>query len=163
MWKPSPFTPLTALLCGQLLKDVFPPGVLQIVSGDDKATFNVGAYLSNHPLVAKVSFTGSVPTGKRIMACAAQDVKRITLEMGGNDAAIVLADVDVGATADKVFDAAFSNTGQVCCAIKRCFVADTIYDKFVAAITAKAASVKVCRLRQQHQQKTGGNFYILLF
>ena len=75
--------------------------MLQIVPGDDKASLNVGAMLSNHPKVAKVSFTGSVPTGKKIMACAANDVKRVTLEMGGNDPAIVLGDVDIDAVGSK--------------------------------------------------------------
>jgi acyl-CoA reductase-like NAD-dependent aldehyde dehydrogenase len=91
------------------------PQVLNIIAGDDKGTFNVGAHLSSHPDIRKVSFTGSVPTGKKIMSCAARDVKRITLEMGGNDAAIVRKDIDIAVMAPKIFGGAFGNTGQVCC------------------------------------------------
>jgi len=116
--KPSPFTPLSMLLIGEILADVFPPGVFNVVTGPDGGAFNVGAHLSMHPDVRKVSFTGSTATGKRIFESAARDVKRITLEMGGNDAAIVREDVDVKAVAPKVFFGAMANTGQICCAIK---------------------------------------------
>jgi acyl-CoA reductase-like NAD-dependent aldehyde dehydrogenase len=141
--KPSPFTPLTALRYGKILQSIFPPGVLNIISGDDKAAFNVGACLSAHSDVNKVSFTGSVPTGKKIMACAASDVKRITLEMGGNDAAIVRQDIDIKAMAPKIFEGAFGNTGQVCCAIKRCFVHESIVDAFTAEMAKCAEAAKV--------------------
>ena len=108
MHKPSPFTPLTGLRLAELVKDCMPRGVFNVISGDDKSDFNVGAFLSEHPSIAKVSFTGSVPTGKRIMAACAPDVKRVTLEMGGNDPAIVRADVDIKEAAPKVFAGAFA-------------------------------------------------------
>ena len=143
--KPSPYTPLTCLALGVLLKDVFPPGVLNVVSGSDDPAygFNVGAYLTSHPDVKKVSFTGSVRTGKAIYKSASSDVKRVTLEMGGNDAAIVRADADVKAVAPEIAGKAFFNTGQVCVAIKRCFVHESIFDDFVAEITSAAKRAKV--------------------
>ena len=81
-------------------------------------------------IATQVSFTGSVPTGKKIMSACSSDVKRVTLEMGGNDAAIVRKDVDVKAMAPKVFSGAFNNSGQICCAVKRCFVHEDIFDEF---------------------------------
>lgn len=142
--KPSPFTPLTTMLIGDLIKDCFPAGVLNFVSGDDKAAFNVGSHLSSHNTVDKVTFTGSVPTGKKIMTSCAEDVKRITLEMGGNDACIIRGDMDPAEAAKGVFGGAFSNTGQICCAIKRAYVHESIYDKFKQEIVKCAKeSVKV--------------------
>ncbi len=88
--KPSPFTPLTTLKCGELLRDVFPPGVVNIVSGSDE----LGAWMTSHPIPRKISFTGSVETGKKVNMAAAPDLKRVTLELGGNDPAIVLDDAD---------------------------------------------------------------------
>ena len=143
--KPSPFTPLTTLLCGELLKDCFPPGVLNIITADDNK-FRAGAVLTSHPDIRKVSFTGSVPTGKAIMKCCAEDVKRVTLEMGGNDVAIVREDCDVKKTAQGVFKGAFINSGQVCVAIKRAYVHKKIYDEFVKEITEVAKNSKVCNL-----------------
>ena len=141
--KPSPFTPLTSLAVAELVKDCFPPGVLNIVSGDDKQDFNVGAHLSNHPDVHKVSFTGSVRTGTKVMACCAPAVRRVTLEMGGNDPAIVRADCDPAEAAKGVFAGAFANTGQVCCAIKRCFVHESIFDRFKEEIVRCAEQARV--------------------
>jgi len=129
--KPSPFTPLTTMMIGELIKDCLPPGVMNVIAGDDKSYFNVGAYLSQHKDIAKVSFTGSGPTGKKIMSSCAKDVRRVTLEMGGNDPAIVREDVDIATTAQKVFNGAFENTGQICCAIKRCYVHQSIFPEFV--------------------------------
>ena len=140
--KPSPFTPLTGLRLAELVKDCMPRGVFNVVSGDDKSDFNVGAFLSQHPSIAKVSFTGSGPTGKRIMAACAPDVKRVTLEMGGNDPAIVRADVDVKEAAPKVFAGAFANSGQICCAIKRCFVHESVFDEFKAELVKCAETAK---------------------
>eukprot|EP01060_Flectonema_neradi_P004486 TRINITY_DN128_c0_g1_i2.p1 TRINITY_DN128_c0_g1~~TRINITY_DN128_c0_g1_i2.p1 ORF type:complete len:483 (+),score=166.37 TRINITY_DN128_c0_g1_i2:63-1511(+) len=139
--KPSPFTPLTTLLCATLLKDVFPAGVFNIVTADDNK-FRAGAFLTTHPDVRKVSFTGSVPTGKAIMKCCSEDVKRVTLEMGGNDAAIVREDCDVKKVAQGVFQGAFLNSGQVCVAVKRAYVHKKIYDEFVKEITEIAKNSK---------------------
>lgn len=122
--KPSPFTPLCALKIGELLRDVLPPGVLNIVTGGDE----LGPLMTAHPGFAKISFTGSTATGKRVMAAAARDLKRITLELGGNDAAIVLPDVDIEQVAEQIFFGAFYNTAQVCIATKRLYIHTDIYD-----------------------------------
>ena len=136
--KPSPFTPLTTLKLVELLQDALPPGVLNAVAGPDA----LGAILTSHPDVAKVCFTGSTATGRKVMASAAPTVKRLTLELGGNDAAIVLPDVDPAAIAEGLFWGAFINNGQTCAALKRLFVHDSIYDAVCDALVAYAASVK---------------------
>jgi acyl-CoA reductase-like NAD-dependent aldehyde dehydrogenase len=136
--KPSPFTPLSALFIAKLVSDVIPKGVFNVVAGSDKAAFNVGAYLTAHPDVNKVSFTGSGPTGKKIMHNCANDVKRVTLELGGNDAAIIREDVNVDEVAPKVLMGGMLNTGQICCAIKRVYVHQSIYDRFVEKIAEAA-------------------------
>lgn len=123
--KPSPFTPLTTLRIGELLRDVFPPGVLNVICGGDE----LGPLMTAHKGFAKISFTGSTATGRRVMESAARDLKRITLELGGNDAAIVLPDVDVDAVAAQLFEGAFHNTAQVCVATKRLFIHEDIYDR----------------------------------
>eukprot|EP01104_Vermistella_antarctica_P000930 TRINITY_DN11010_c0_g1_i1.p1 TRINITY_DN11010_c0_g1~~TRINITY_DN11010_c0_g1_i1.p1 ORF type:complete len:528 (+),score=118.41 TRINITY_DN11010_c0_g1_i1:105-1586(+) len=145
--KPSPFTPLTTLRLGELFHDAktFPSGVLNVVSGDDSGAvndFNVGAHLTNHNDVSAVTFTGSVATGKRVMASCAQGLRRVTLELGGNDAAIVRHDVDVEKTARGVFEGAFFNTGQVCVAIKRVYVHESIFESFKDAIVKCAEQAK---------------------
>lgn len=137
--KPSPFTPLSSLKLGEILREVVPAGVLNIVSGGNE----LGQWVSEHPLVRKVSFTGSVATGKKIAIAAAPDLKRVTLELGGNDAAIVLADVDPAKAAEKLFWGAFANSGQVCSAIKRLYVHESIYGKMVDAITEIAKHTKM--------------------
>lgn len=137
--KPSPFTPLCTLKIGELLKDVFPTGVLNVVSGGD----DLGPRMTSHPGFAKISFTGSTATGKRVMESAAKDLKRITLELGGNDAAIILPDVDVDEVAQKIFFGAFYNSAQVCIATKRLYVHEDIYDALRDRLTAMAQTVKV--------------------
>ncbi len=122
--KPAPTTPVTALILGEICKDIFPPGVVNIIVDDN----DLGAHLTSHPDVAKVGFTGSTPTGKRIMASGADSLKRLTLELGGNDPAIILGDVNVKATAQAIFNNAFLNCGQVCLAVKRAYVHASIYD-----------------------------------
>lgn len=137
--KPSPFTPLTMLRIGELLKDTVPAGVLNVVSGGD----SLGPKLSEHPGVAKIAFTGSTDTGRKVMASAARNLSRVTLELGGNDASIVLPDVDVDEVAPKVFWTCFGNSGQICIAAKRVYVHEDVYDAFAArfAETARAAKV----------------------
>ena len=137
--KPSPFTPLSSLLVADILKDVVPPGTLSIVAGDGP----LGAYLSSHPEVRKISFTGSVATGKKIMSYAAEDLKRVTLELGGNDPAIVLEDVDPAKVVDGLFWGAFQNSGQVCTAIKRLYVHENVYEPIVQGLIERARSTKV--------------------
>jgi acyl-CoA reductase-like NAD-dependent aldehyde dehydrogenase len=137
--KPSPFTPLTTLKFGELLAGVLPPGVLNVVSGGDE----LGQWMTSHPTPRKISFTGSVATGKHVAASAAPDLKRVTLELGGNDPAILLDDVDPTAIASKLFWGAFQNNGQVCSAIKRVYVPEALYDPVVEALAEYARTVKV--------------------
>ncbi|MFW8634869.1 aldehyde dehydrogenase family protein [Cribrihabitans pelagius] len=137
--KPAPTTPVTALKLGELCARIFPPGLVNIVSGGDE----LGPLLTAHPDVAKIGFTGSSETGKRIMAGAAMGMKRLTLEMGGNDPAIVLPDADVKAVAQRVFEAAFLNAGQVCLAVKRVYVPDSLYDAFCAELAGLAEKAVV--------------------
>jgi acyl-CoA reductase-like NAD-dependent aldehyde dehydrogenase len=137
--KPSPFTPLTTLMLGEVMRDVLPAGVVNVVSGGDQ----LGAWMTSHPVPRKISFTGSVETGKKVAASAAPDLKRITLELGGNDAAIVLDDVKIDAVAEKLFWGAFQNCGQVCSAIKRIYVPEKLYSPLVEKLAALAQGVKV--------------------
>ncbi|HAY07849.1 MAG TPA: aldehyde dehydrogenase family protein [Hyphomonas sp.] len=137
--KPSPFTPLCTLKVGELFRDIFPPGVLNIISGGDQ----LGPQMTSHPGFAKISFTGSTATGKAVLASAAKDLKRVTLELGGNDAAIVLPDVDLDDVAQKIFFGAFFNTAQICVATKRLYVHESIYDGLRDRLAAIAKAVKV--------------------
>ena len=137
--KPSPFTPRSTLLMGEILAEVLPPGVLNVVSGGDE----LGRWMTSHPTPRKISFTGSVATGKHIAASAAPDLKRVTLELGGNDAAIVLDDADPAAITEKIFRGAFDNTGQVCSAIKRLYVPESLHDDVVDALAARVGAVRV--------------------
>jgi len=137
--KPSPYTPLSTLKMGELLSQVLPPGVLNVVSGGDE----LGKWMTSHPVPRKISFTGSVATGKHVAAAAAPDLKRVTLELGGNDPAIVLDDVDPASIADKLFWGAFGNNGQICSAIKRVYVPEQLYGDVVDALAERARSVKV--------------------
>src|SRR5207247_10919518 len=135
--KPSPFTPLSSLALGAVLRPVVPRGTLNVIGGSDE----VGAWMTADPRVRKISFTGSVPTGKKIMRAAAEDLKRVTLELGGNDPAVVLPDVDPAAVAERLFWGAFTNSGQICVAIKRLYVHETVYQPIVAALTELAGRV----------------------
>jgi acyl-CoA reductase-like NAD-dependent aldehyde dehydrogenase len=137
--KPSPFTPLTTLRIGELLREVFPAGVVNVLAGGDE----LGAMLTAHPGIDKISFTGSVATGKKVMASCATTLKRVTLELGGNDAAIVLEDVDVADVAKKLFFAATVNSGQVCMAVKRIYAHEKVYDALCAALIAEAGKARL--------------------
>ena len=137
--KPSPFTPLTTLRMGELLRGVLPDGVLNIVTGGD----SLGPWMTSHPGIDKISFTGSSATGRKVMASASETLKRVTLELGGNDAAIVLPDVDVAEVAEKLFWAAFGNSGQICIATKRMYVHKDIYEPLKTAIVDYAKTVKM--------------------
>jgi len=137
--KPSPYTPVATLRLGELLQTVLPPGVVQVLAGADE----LGSALTKHPGVRKISFTGSVATGKQVMAAAAGNLTRVTLELGGNDAGIVLDDVDPAAVGAELFWAAFSNSGQVCAALKRLYVPEAKFDAICEAIAAEAATVVV--------------------
>eukprot|EP00298_Acanthocystis_sp_HF-20_P016917 c21624_g4_i2.p1 GENE.c21624_g4_i2~~c21624_g4_i2.p1 ORF type:complete len:484 (+),score=235.08 c21624_g4_i2:39-1454(+) len=134
--KPSPYTPLSTLLIGKILAGVFPPGVVNVISGTDKA----GQLLTQHSGVNKISFTGSIPTGKKIMQACGNDLKRVTLELGGNDAAIIRGDIsNVPAVAAKVLTYSMVNSGQVCAAIKRIYVHESKYEEFCDAISQIAS------------------------
>ncbi len=137
--KPSPYTPLSTLKLGELLRDVFPPGVLNVLAGSDE----LGQWMTEHTDIDKISFTGSVATGKKVMVSAAGTLKRLTLELGGNDAAIVLDDVDPKAVAAKLFFAACVNSGQVCMAIKRIYAHESIYDALCDALAEEARKAKL--------------------
>jgi acyl-CoA reductase-like NAD-dependent aldehyde dehydrogenase len=123
--KPAPTTPLTALLFAEIVAEHVPAGVFNLIVDDN----DLGAELTSHPDVAKVSFTGSTATGKRVMESVSSTLKRLTLELGGNDAAIILNDVDVKEVAPHVFSTAMLNAGQVCLATKRVYVPAALYDE----------------------------------
>jgi acyl-CoA reductase-like NAD-dependent aldehyde dehydrogenase len=137
--KPSPYTPLTTLKVGELIKDIFPAGVINVLAGGDQ----LGQWMTEHKDIDKISFTGSVATGKKVLASAAGTLKRVTLELGGNDPAIIMDDVDPKAIAKKVFFAAFVNSGQVCMAIKRIYAHEKIYDALCAALVEEAKKAVV--------------------
>jgi acyl-CoA reductase-like NAD-dependent aldehyde dehydrogenase len=137
--KPSPYTPITTLMLGEILRDIVPPGVLNVISGGDE----LGSWMTSHPIPRKISFTGSVETGKKVAAAAAPDLKRVTLELGGNDAAIVLSDVDLASVAPKIFWGAMENSGQICSAIKRVYVPQEMYGPMLEMLGELAKGVKV--------------------
>ena len=137
--KPSPLTPLSTIRLVELINEVVPPGVVNVVTGENE----IGAQMSSHPGIAKVTFTGSTATGRRIMASAADTLKRLTLELGGNDAGIVLPDADPKAIAEGLFWGAFINGGQTCAALKRLYVHDSLYDDVCRELTAYAEKVPV--------------------
>ena len=137
--KPSPYTPLATLRMGEIAAAVLPPGVLNVLAGGDA----FGGWMTAHPGIDKISFTGSVPTGKKVLAGAAANLKRVTLELGGNDPAIVLDDVDPDAVAEPIYRAAFANCGQICVAIKRLYVPESMYERMCEALARIARSVKI--------------------
>ena len=132
--KPAPTTPLATLRLFEITSDIFPPGVVNVITDDN----DLGDALTSHPDIRKISFTGSARTGKRIMSSAAQTLKRLTLELGGNDAAIVLDDVNPAEVAPAIYQSTFVNSGQVCLAIKRLYVHDSIYDRMCDELAALA-------------------------
>jgi acyl-CoA reductase-like NAD-dependent aldehyde dehydrogenase len=121
--KPAPTTPLTTLKFGELAASILPPGVFNVITDQN----DLGTALTQHPDVAKVAFTGSTATGRKVMASVAGTIKRITLELGGNDAAIILPGVSAKEIAPKIFFGAMINAGQVCLAIKRVYAHESIY------------------------------------
>ncbi|MEM1053277.1 MAG: aldehyde dehydrogenase family protein [Pseudomonadota bacterium] len=137
--KPSPFTPLTTLRIAELIVDQVPAGTVNIITGED----SLGPLITEHADIDKITFTGSTATGKKIMEGASGDLKRITLELGGNDASIVMPDADPKKVAEQLFWASFSNAGQICVASKRVYIHEDIYDELSAAIADYAKTVKV--------------------
>ncbi|KAL2016935.1 hypothetical protein VTK56DRAFT_2852 [Thermocarpiscus australiensis] len=142
--KPSPYTPYCDLKLGELAMSIFPPGVFQVLSGDD----DLGPWMTEHPGINMISFTGSIPTGKKVAASCSKTLKRCVLELGGNDAAIVCDDVDIEKCLPKITTLAFLNSGQICMLAKRIYVHEKIYDKFRDAMV---------EFTKKHI-KTGGGF-----
>jgi acyl-CoA reductase-like NAD-dependent aldehyde dehydrogenase len=136
--KPAETTTLSGLALVAVMNEVLPAGVLNIVAGPGRT---VGDALTKSPKIGKIMFTGSTPVGKRIIEASAGNVTRLTLELGGNDAGIVLPDVDPAAIAENLFWGAFINTGQTCAALKRLYVHDSVYDAVVEELAKVAAAV----------------------
>jgi acyl-CoA reductase-like NAD-dependent aldehyde dehydrogenase len=137
--KPAPTTPLSTLRFAEICAEVLPPGVVNVITDQN----DLGTALTTHPDIAKVAFTGSTATGRKVMASVASTLKRLTLELGGNDAAIVLDDVDPKEIAPKIFGGAMVNTGQVCLAIKRVYAPDSIYDALCTELAKLAEGAVV--------------------
>lgn len=135
--KPSPFTPLATLRLIELMNQVLPPGVVNVIAGGN----DTGALLSQHPLIGKIVFTGSTATGRKVMASAAPTFKALTLELGGNDAGIILPDADIERIVEPLFWGAFINSGQTCGALKRLYVHDSLYDRTCEALVAYGSKV----------------------
>lgn len=125
--KPSPFTPYAVMKWIELARGILPPGVLQVLNGGA----DLGALMTSHPGINKISFTGTIATGKRVMASCAKTLKKVTLELAGNDACIVCPDADLDKTIPSVASGGFFHGGQVCVASKRIYVHESIYDEFL--------------------------------
>lgn len=136
--KPSPLTPLATLRMAELVSSVLPAGVLNVVAGQD----HLGPLITSHPGIDKIAFTGSTSTGKKVMQSSVETLKRLTLELGGNDAGIVLPDVDPKDVAERLLWAAFNNNGQTCACLKRLYVHDDIYDAVCAEMVRVAQTVR---------------------
>jgi acyl-CoA reductase-like NAD-dependent aldehyde dehydrogenase len=137
--KPSPFTPLSTLRLVSLLNEVLPAGVVNVVTGGA----DIGDHLSRHPGIDKMVFTGSIETGRKIMGAAAQALRRVTLELGGNDAGIVLPGTHIAPLLEKLFWGCFINAGQTCAALKRLYVHEDQYDEVVAAFAEYVSKIPV--------------------
>jgi acyl-CoA reductase-like NAD-dependent aldehyde dehydrogenase len=137
--KPSSFTPFSTLKLVELINQVVPAGVANIVTGEG----GIGRAMTSHPDIQKIVFTGSTPTGQDIMRKAADNLKRLTLELGGNDAGIVLPDADLDKVAPAIFQTAFLNMGQTCAALKRLYVHDSLYDDLCQRLAKIASEQKV--------------------
>lgn len=135
--KPSGNTPLSVLALVKVLNEELPEGILSVVSCGRE----VGARLTDHPAIGKIMFTGSTAAGRAIIKSSADTVKRLTLELGGNDAGIVLPDADPKAIAEDLFWGAFINTGQTCAALKRLYVHEDIYDAVCEELTTVAKAM----------------------
>lgn len=135
--KPSPFTPLSTLRLVELINEKLPAGLLNVVSGGD----DLGAELTGHPGIDKIVFTGSIATGKKVMASAAERVAPVTLELGGNDAGIMLPGEDPSRFAEGMFFGSMINSGQTCGAMKRLYVHENDLDATVEALVGFAANI----------------------
>lgn len=137
--KPSEYTPIATLEMIRLINQVLPAGVLNTVTGDG----NIGSKLTHHPDISKIMFTGSEATGRRIIEASARNLSPITLELGGNDAAIVMPGTNIKAIAMDLFWGAFLNAGQTCACIKRLYVHDTDYEEVMSELSSIAGQMKI--------------------
>jgi len=137
--KPSIRTPLTAVLLGEMAADIFPPGVLNVVTGTGEA---IGEALVAHPKVGMISLTGDTATGKKIARIAADRVKRLHLELGGKAPVLIFDDADIEAAAETLKMAGYWNSGQDCTAATRVIAGPKVYDKFVSALADQVRSIK---------------------
>jgi len=137
--KPSEYTPLSVLALAEIYNRHLPAGVLTVVSGDRE----IGAAIAAHPGIDKILFTGSTATGRQVVAASANNLARLTLELGGNDAGIILPGTDVSAIAEALFWGIFINTGQTCAALKRLYVHESLYEEVVQALAERARSVPI--------------------
>jgi len=137
--KPSPFTPLSTLRLVSLMNEVLPAGVLNVVTGGAE----IGNHLSRHPGIDKTVFTGSIATGKKIMGAAAEALRRVTLELGGNDAGIVLPGTHITPLLEKLFWGCFINAGQTCAALKRLYVHESQYEEVVQKFADYVSKIPV--------------------
>lgn len=137
--KPAPTTPLTTLKIGEIAQKIFPAGIINVVSGGDQ----LGPLMTTHKMFDKISFTGSTQTGRRVMESASKSLKPVTLELGGNDACIVMPSIDVSALAPGLFWGAFTNSGQVCIASKRLYIHQDIYEEMKQALVAYAKTIVI--------------------
>ena len=144
--KPSEYTPLSVAGLIHVLNQALPEDVLHVVAGDG----SVGRALTEHPGVAKIMFTGSTETGKAIARSAADGLARLTLELGGNDAGVVLPDVDARKIAGDLFWGAFINSGQNCAALKRVYVHEDVYDEVCEALVDVAGKMPMGNGREEH-------------
>lgn len=139
--KPSEYTPLSVIALVEVFNRHLPAGVLTVVSGDRE----VGAAIAAHTGIDKIMFTGSTATGRKIVESSAGNLARLTLELGGNDAGIVLEGTDIPAIAENLFWGCFINTGQTCAALKRLYVHDSVYDEVVDTLAGMAAQMPMGR------------------
>ncbi|MDX1481462.1 MAG: aldehyde dehydrogenase family protein [Woeseiaceae bacterium] len=137
--KPSPYTPLSSLRMAEILNGVLPPGVLNCVTGEDE----LGQWMTEHADIRKIIFTGSINTGRKVMESSSASLKRLTLELGGNDAGIVLDDADPATVAPGIIQGAFINNGQTCAALKRLYVHDSIYDELCERLVEAVADTQM--------------------
>jgi succinate-semialdehyde dehydrogenase/glutarate-semialdehyde dehydrogenase len=139
--KPASQTPLTALALGELAQRAgFPPGVLNIITGNART---IGTELTTNPRVRKLSFTGSTEVGRRLLANAAGNIQKVTLELGGNAPFIVLDDADLESAVEGALVSKYRNTGQTCVCTNRFFIQDGVYNAFAERLSAKVAELKV--------------------
>lgn len=139
--KPSEYTPLSVLALVEVFNRHLPEGVVTVISGDRE----VGAAIAAHPGLDKIMFTGSTATGRKIVESSAHNLARLTLELGGNDAGIVLPGTDVAAIAENLFWGCFINSGQTCASLKRLYVHESVHDEVIEALAEMARTMPMGR------------------